>query len=71
MTSTDEDRTRRPLLIALFVNLGLGFLFLVIGFSRPSIKNMRPNDLVTLLAAGACLGMGLVLLLLKFVGRGR
>ena len=52
-----------------FVNLGLGLLFLVIGLNRPSIANMRTIDLVHLLATGACLGMGLVALVLFFVGR--
>ena len=61
MTSTREERPRRPIWVAAFVNIGLGLLFLVIGFSRPTIANLRPNDIVTLLATGACLGMGLML----------
>jgi hypothetical protein len=69
MASTRDERFRRPRLVGAFVNLGLGLLFLAMAFSRPTITNMRLNDLVTLLAAGACLGMGLVALVLYLVDR--
>ena len=49
----------RPLLAA-FVGLGLGLLFLAIGLNRPTIANMRTVDLMYLLGTGACLGAGLV-----------
>jgi hypothetical protein len=69
MTSTREGRRRRPLLISAFVNVGLGILFLAIGLNQPSIANVRPVVLVNLFAAGACLGMGLMTLVLFFVLR--
>ena len=70
MTSTGEERPprRRPL-VAGFVNIGLGLIFLYIAFNRPAIANMRFHDLVVLLAAGACLGMGLMVLVQHFVLR--
>ena len=65
MNSTREERPRRNLfLVGAFVNVGLGLLFLASGFNQPSIANMRTIDLVHLLATGACLGMGLVALVL-------
>jgi hypothetical protein len=69
MNSTREERPSRRRLVAAFVNLGLGLLFLAIGFNRPTIASMRPVDLVYLLGTGACLGMGLMSLVLYFVGR--
>ena len=60
MNSTREERPRRPL-VAAFVYIGLGLLFLVIAFSRPAIANLRLHDIVPLLATGALLGMGLML----------
>jgi hypothetical protein len=71
MNSTREEWPRRRRLVGAFVNLGLGLLFLANGFNRPTIANMRPVDLVYLLGTGACLGMGLVMLVLYFVGRRR
>jgi hypothetical protein len=61
MTSTREERPRRRPLVAALVNIGLGLVLLYIGLNRPTIANMRPVDLVYLLATGACLGMGLML----------
>ena len=69
MTSTSEERPRRRRLVAAFVPLGLGLFFLANGLNRPSIANMRTVDLVHLLATGACLGAGLVAVVLYFVGR--
>jgi hypothetical protein len=69
MTSTREERPRNRPLVAGFVNLGLGLLFLATGFNRPAIANMRTVDLVYLLATGACLGMGLMLLVRFFIVR--
>jgi hypothetical protein len=69
MTSTREERFRRPLLFLAFFFVGLGVLFLVTGLNQPSIANMRTVDLVRLLGTGANLGAGLVLLVLHFVGR--
>ena len=60
MNSTREERPRRRRLVAVFVAVGLGLLFLVIALNRPTIANMRFHDLVFLLATGACLGAGLV-----------
>jgi hypothetical protein len=68
MSSTREERPRRPLLVA-FINFGLGLLILCNGFSRPSIANMRMLDLVHLLAAGAGLGAGLAWLAVFLYGR--
>jgi hypothetical protein len=56
-------------LVGAFVGVGLGVLFLAIGFNRPSIANMRTIDLVHLLGTGACLGAGLVALVVNLVGR--
>ena len=69
MNSTREGRPSRPPLFAAFIGVGLGILFLAIGLNRPSIANMRTVDLVYLLATGACLGAGLVALVLNLVGR--
>ena len=69
MTNTREERPRRRRLVAVFVPLGLGLLFLIIGLNRPSIANMRSVDLVHLLGTGACLGVALVSVIMYFVGR--
>ena len=69
MTSTREDRPRRPRLHAAFFCFGFGLFSLYTGLNRPSIANMRTIDLVHLLATGACLGVGLVWLVLYLVGR--
>ena len=69
MTSAREDRPRRGPLTAAFIGGGFGLFCLAIGLNRPSIANMRTIDLVHLLATGACLGAGLVALVLFFVGR--
>ena len=69
MIDTREERPRRPPLVSACLGLGLGLLFLAIGFNRPTISNMRTVDLVYLLATGACLGAGLVAFVLYFVGR--
>ena len=71
MTSTREERPRRPLWVAAFVNIGLGLLFLVIAFSRPAIANLRWHDIVRLLATGGCLGVGLSELVQYFVFRSK
>jgi hypothetical protein len=60
MNSTREERPRRPL-VAAFVYIGLGLLFLVMAFGRPAIANLRWHDIVRLLAVGFFLGMGLTL----------
>jgi hypothetical protein len=60
MTSTREERPRRPL-VAAFVSLGLGLLFLVMASGRPAIANLRWHEIVRLLAAGGFLGAGLML----------
>jgi hypothetical protein len=69
MNSTREEWPPRRRLVGVFVGLGLGLLFLAIGFNRPTIANMRPVDLWYLLGTGACLGTGLSALVLNFVGR--
>jgi hypothetical protein len=69
MTSTREERLRRPPLVAAFVVVGLGLLFLASGLNRPTIADMRTVDLVHLLATGACLGAGLVALVMNLVSR--
>ena len=70
MNSTREERPRLPSpLVAAFVNVGLGLLFLAIGLTQPSITNVRPVVLVNLFAAGACLGMGLMVLVRFFIVR--
>jgi hypothetical protein len=58
-------------LVAAFVGLGLGLLSLATGLNRPSIANMRTIDLVHLLATGACLGVGLVAVVMILVFRGK
>ena len=58
MNSTREERPRRRPLVAAFVGLGLGLLFLAIGLNRPTIANMRFHDLVFLLGTGAMPGRG-------------
>jgi hypothetical protein len=68
MSSTREEWPRRGSHAALF-SLGLGLLFLFIALNRPTIANMRFHDLVFLLCTGAMLGIGLVWLVLYFVGR--
>ena len=72
MSSTGEERPprRRPL-VAGFVNIGLGLIFLYIAFNRPAIANMRFHDLVFLLATGMMLGAGLAGLVVFFVARRR
>jgi hypothetical protein len=69
MTSTREERSRRPLLGLAFVFIALGVLFLATGLNQPSIANMRMVDLVRLLGTGANLGASLMLLVLHFVER--
>ena len=69
MTNTREGWPRRRRLVAAFVGVGLGLLGLASGLNRPSIANMRTIDLVHLLATGACLGVGLVAVVLNLVGR--
>ena len=69
MTSTREERPRRPPLALAFVLVGLGVFFLATGLNRPTIANMRTVDLGHLLAVGANLGAGLVVLVLHFVLR--
>jgi hypothetical protein len=68
MSSTREERPRRRPL-GRFIGLPLGLLFLAIGLNRPTIANMRTVDLIYLLATGACLGAGLLGVVLHFVGR--
>jgi hypothetical protein len=69
MNSIRKERARRLSLVGAFVNLGLGLLFLFIGLNQPGIANVRPVVLVNLLAAGACLAMGLMSLVLFLVVR--
>ena len=69
MTSTREERPRRPPRLVAALGLPLGLLFLVIALNRPTIANMRFHDLVFLLATGACLGVGLSALVQYFVFR--
>ncbi len=69
MTSTREDRPRRRRLVAASVCLGIGFLSLYSGLNRPTISSMRTIDIVHLLATGGCFGVGLVWLVVSFVGR--
>ena len=69
MNSTREEWPRRRGLGGVFAGFGLGLLFLVIALNRPTIANMRFHDLVFLLATGACLGAGLVWLVVYFRGR--
>ena len=69
MNSTREERPRRRPFVAAFVGIGLGLFFLVVGLNRPTIANMRRVDLLHLLATGACLGAGLVAVVLCLVRR--
>ena len=69
MTSTREERPRRPPLALAFVLVGLGVLFTATGLNRPSIANMRTVDLVHLLGTGTCIGVGLVALVPFFIVR--
>lgn len=69
MTSTSEERPRRSPLFAAAFGGGFGLFLLAIGFNRPSIADMRTVDLVHLLATGACLGVGLMGVVLSLVGR--
>jgi hypothetical protein len=69
MNSTREGQPVRPPLVVVFVVIGLGLLLLATGFNRPSIANMRTVDLVHLLGTGACLGAGLVALVVNLVRR--
>lgn len=69
MTSTREERSRRRPLVAAFIGGGFGLVGLAIGLNRPSIADMRTVDLVQLLATGACLGVGLMGVVLYLVGR--
>ena len=69
MNSTPEERPRRRRLVPPFVALGLGLLFLVMSLSRPTIANLRFQDLVRLLATGGFLGFGLSELVRYFVAR--
>jgi hypothetical protein len=69
MTSTREERFRRAPLIAGFFSLFIGIVSLANGFNRPTIANMRTIDLVHLLATGAGLGVGVVVLIIYFVDR--
>ena len=69
MTSTLEERPRRSPLIGAFIGLGFGLFSLGTGLNRPTIANMRTIDLVHLLATGACLGVGLVGVVVYFVRR--
>ena len=69
MNRTREEWPRRRRLVAAAVGFALGLLSLAVGFNRPTIANMRTIDLVHLLATGACLGAGLVALVLILVGR--
>src|SRR4051794_10721596 len=68
MNTTREDRPRRRPLVR-FIGLPLGLLFLANGFNRPTIANMRSVDLVYLLGTGACLGAGMVAVVMHFVFR--
>jgi hypothetical protein len=55
--------------MAAFFSFGMGLFCLYTGLNRHSIANMRTIDLVHLLATGACLGVGLVWLVLFLVRR--
>lgn len=59
MTSTREERPHSPHLFGIFAGFGLGLSFLAMGFSRPTIANMRTIDLVHLIGVGVLLGVGL------------
>lgn len=68
MTSTPQERPRRPLLTAA-IAAGLGLFFLAIGLNRPSIANMRTIDLLHLLATGGFFGVAIVWVVQHFKGR--
>jgi hypothetical protein len=69
MTRTPSERTRQRLQAVTFIGLPLGLIFLAIGFSRPTIANMRTVDLAYLLSTGMCLGAGLVGLIVNLASR--
>ena len=69
MNETREERLRRVPRFVPFIGFPLGLLFLAIGLNRPSIANMRTVDLVHLLGTGACLGTGMVAVVLHFAHR--
>lgn len=69
MSSTREERPRQPVRAARFIGLPLGLLFLANGFTRPAIANMRSVDLIYLLGTGACLGAGLVAVIMHLFAR--
>ena len=69
MSSTREERPRRPPRLVAAIGLPLGLLFLVIALNRPTIANMRFHDLVFLLGTGVTLGAGLAGLVVYLVGR--
>jgi hypothetical protein len=66
MSSTREDRPRRRRLVGALLCGGVGLFSLYTGLNRPTISGMRTIDLMHLLATGAGLGAGLVLLVLSF-----
>ena len=68
MTSTREERPRRPRLVGA-IGLPLGLLFLVIALNRPAIANMRFHDFAFLLGTGMSLGAGLAGLVVFLVSR--
>ena len=67
MNSTPEEMPLRSRLVAVFVPLGLGLLFLVMSLDRPAIANLRFHDWVRLLATGGCFGVGLSTLVRFFI----
>jgi hypothetical protein len=69
MNSTPEARSRRIPRPVPFMGLPLGLLFFAIGMNRPGIASLRTVDLVLLLATGACLGAGLVAVVLHCARR--
>ena len=69
MTNTREEWPRRRRLVPVFMGFGMGAISLFNAFNRPSIASMRTLDLVHLLATGACLGMGLMALIMFLVSR--
>jgi hypothetical protein len=69
MSSTNDERRRRSPLFGVIAGFGFGLFSLATGLSRPTIADMRTIDLVHLLATGACLGVGLVSLVMYFRGR--
>ena len=71
MDSTREGRPRR-LIVPTCFGFGFGLFSLATGLNRPTIANMRTIDLIHLLGTGACLGVGLVglvMLIVSLVGR--